>query len=233
MDLSRTTVSLMPRIVYADIIIEVMRQSSPRLAPHLSKIWPVSLLIYRKLGHNARLKTLGIPDNKNLHVSNLPQKMNDSELSELFQYVDSDFEVLSQKTLRDSEGISRGVGFARSAAAQADVDESPHNQSWSQVQIAASLEAFMERKSATRPISHFYSSDTRTQISKRRSRWRRPIGEYSKPTNTIPSYMALALLIISSILCLHTQWAPCKATHQISFLPCRQPTMVFIPLQRC
>lgn len=38
--------------------------------------------------------------------------MDDSELSELFQYVDPDFEVLSQKILRDCEGISRGVGFA-------------------------------------------------------------------------------------------------------------------------
>ncbi|MCJ1349966.1 hypothetical protein MMC31_008209 [Peltigera leucophlebia] len=68
---------------------------------------------FAKLGHNARLKTLGSPDNTNLYVSNLPRKMNDAELAELFQYVNPDFEVLSQKILRDSQGISRGVGFAR------------------------------------------------------------------------------------------------------------------------
>lgn len=39
--------------------------------------------------------------------------MDASELAELFQYVDPDFEVLSQKILRGCEGISWGVWFAR------------------------------------------------------------------------------------------------------------------------
>ena len=40
MDLSSITILWMPRIAYADFIIEVMRQSSPRLVPLLSTFDP-------------------------------------------------------------------------------------------------------------------------------------------------------------------------------------------------
>lgn len=57
-------------------------------------------MLITQLGHKARLNTLGSPDNTNLYVSNLPQKMNDSELSEVFQYVNPDFEVLTEDFAR-------------------------------------------------------------------------------------------------------------------------------------
>lgn len=93
--------------------------------------------------------------------------------------------------------------------------------------------AFMGKKSATGPISQFCICDMRTQTSKRCSRWKRPIGEFSKPTNTTPSYMAPGLLIISSLLCLQFQWAHYKGTHQINSHLCSQTPTIFTPLQNC
>ncbi|SLM40278.1 RNA recognition motif domain [Lasallia pustulata] len=59
--------------------------------------------------HNAKLKTLSDPTNTNLYVSNLPKDMNEAMLAAIF----SGYQILSKKIMRDDNGISRGVGFAR------------------------------------------------------------------------------------------------------------------------
>ncbi|KAI9829875.1 MAG: hypothetical protein M1819_005973 [Sarea resinae] len=64
---------------------------------------------FAKESFNARLKTLGDPDSTNLYVSNLPRSWNESELGTFF----GDYKVVSSRILRDTNGISRGVGFAR------------------------------------------------------------------------------------------------------------------------
>ncbi|KZF23138.1 hypothetical protein L228DRAFT_267155 [Xylona heveae TC161] len=58
---------------------------------------------------NSRLKTLGDPDSTNLYVSNLPRHYNEPELCAVFD----EYKVVSSRVLRDGNGISRGVGFAR------------------------------------------------------------------------------------------------------------------------
>ena len=61
------------------------------------------------MSHNEKLKTLGDDNNTNLYVSNLPMDFNEHSLMGCF----NDYEVLSAKILRDGNGMSRGVGFAR------------------------------------------------------------------------------------------------------------------------
>ncbi len=62
-----------------------------------------------QISHNEKLKTLGDLNNTNLYVSNLPLDFNENMLMSVF----CEFEVLSAKILRDQNGLSRGVGFAR------------------------------------------------------------------------------------------------------------------------
>ncbi|CAZ81043.1 unnamed protein product [Tuber melanosporum] len=58
---------------------------------------------------NARLKTLADPNSTNVYVSNLPRSMNEKTMQDIF----SGYTVVSNRILRDPEGNSRGVGFAR------------------------------------------------------------------------------------------------------------------------
>ncbi|KAK3990059.1 hypothetical protein QBC44DRAFT_239958 [Cladorrhinum sp. PSN332] len=58
---------------------------------------------------NARLKAEGDEGSTNLYLSNLPKRLNESELNAIF----NGYHVVSSKILRDSMGNSRGVGFAR------------------------------------------------------------------------------------------------------------------------
>ncbi|EAQ88036.1 hypothetical protein CHGG_04655 [Chaetomium globosum CBS 148.51] len=58
---------------------------------------------------NARLKAEGDELSTNLYLSNLPKRLNESELNAIF----AGYHVVSSKILRDSMGNSRGVGFAR------------------------------------------------------------------------------------------------------------------------
>ncbi|KAK4165856.1 hypothetical protein QBC43DRAFT_207340 [Cladorrhinum sp. PSN259] len=58
---------------------------------------------------NARLKAEGDEASTNLYLSNLPKRLNESELNAIF----TGYHVVSSKILRDSMGNSRGVGFAR------------------------------------------------------------------------------------------------------------------------
>ncbi|KAK0735723.1 hypothetical protein B0T21DRAFT_349182 [Apiosordaria backusii] len=58
---------------------------------------------------NARLKAEGDEGSTNLYLSNLPKRLNESELNAIF----AGYHVVSSKILRDSMGNSRGVGFAR------------------------------------------------------------------------------------------------------------------------
>jgi len=81
-----------------------------------------------QVSHNERLKTLGDDNNTNLYVSNLPLNFNenvgtvhlrcDSRLTalQMLMSVFHEHEVLSAKILRDENGMSRGVGFARFAS---------------------------------------------------------------------------------------------------------------------
>ncbi|KAK4193745.1 hypothetical protein QBC35DRAFT_468623 [Podospora australis] len=58
---------------------------------------------------NARLKAEGDEGSTNLYLSNLPKRLNESDLNGIF----AGYHVVSSKILRDSMGNSRGVGFAR------------------------------------------------------------------------------------------------------------------------
>ncbi|KFY87650.1 hypothetical protein V500_06847 [Pseudogymnoascus sp. VKM F-4518 (FW-2643)] len=58
---------------------------------------------------NSRLKAKGDHSSTNLYVSNLPKTMNEVELAATFM----DYNVVSSRILHDSQGNSRGVGFAR------------------------------------------------------------------------------------------------------------------------
>ena len=77
--------------------------------------------------HNERLKTLGDANNTNLYVSNLPADTNECvrapglgsmTLTNSLQalkaiFAEKDYNCISAKILRDPNGLSRGVGFAR------------------------------------------------------------------------------------------------------------------------
>ncbi|KAF8534307.1 hypothetical protein BDD12DRAFT_756961 [Trichophaea hybrida] len=58
---------------------------------------------------NARLKTLADPNSTNIYVSNLPRSMTEKDMQDIF----AGFVVVSNRILRDADGASRGVGFAR------------------------------------------------------------------------------------------------------------------------
>ncbi|KFX97177.1 hypothetical protein O988_04971 [Pseudogymnoascus sp. VKM F-3808] len=58
---------------------------------------------------NSRLKAKGDHNSTNLYVSNLPKTYTEMELAAIFM----DYNVVSSRILHDSQGKSRGVGFAR------------------------------------------------------------------------------------------------------------------------
>ncbi|MCJ1313353.1 hypothetical protein MMC25_007031 [Agyrium rufum] len=66
---------------------------------------------WARQSHNERLKTLSDRNNTNLYVSNLPADTNECALKALF--AEKGFACISSKILRDPNGLSRGVGFAR------------------------------------------------------------------------------------------------------------------------
>ncbi|KAL8640644.1 MAG: hypothetical protein Q9228_002459 [Teloschistes exilis] len=68
---------------------------------------------YARVGHNERLKTLANPNNTNLYLSNLPKSMNEAELQAIFKSKHPEFTIVNHKVLKDENGLSRGVGFAR------------------------------------------------------------------------------------------------------------------------
>jgi len=57
----------------------------------------------------SQLKKLGDTNSTNLYISSLPKSMNEHQLSNIFE----PFKVCSSRILRDSNGVARGVGFAR------------------------------------------------------------------------------------------------------------------------
>ncbi|KAI4236895.1 MAG: hypothetical protein LQ349_002256 [Xanthoria aureola] len=68
---------------------------------------------YARVGHNERLKTLANPNNTNLYLSNLPKNMNEADLQTIFKSKHPDIVIVNHKVLKDENGLSRGVGFAR------------------------------------------------------------------------------------------------------------------------
>ena len=68
-----------------------------------------NILTQVKESFNSRLKAKGDQSSTNLYVSNLPKDMNEGELAAIF----NDYTVVSSRILHDSQGNSRGVGFAR------------------------------------------------------------------------------------------------------------------------
>ncbi|KAL9102957.1 MAG: hypothetical protein Q9163_001944 [Psora crenata] len=73
---------------------------------------------FARKSHNSRLKDLASPDNTNLYVSNLPRLITEAGLQAMFASVFPketypNHQAGSCKVLKDSCGVSRGVGFAR------------------------------------------------------------------------------------------------------------------------
>ncbi|KAL8719007.1 MAG: hypothetical protein Q9225_003927 [Loekoesia sp. 1 TL-2023] len=68
---------------------------------------------YARVGHNERLKTLANPNNTNLYLSNLPKNMNEADLQAIFKSKHPEYTIVNHKVLKDENGLSRGVGFAR------------------------------------------------------------------------------------------------------------------------
>ncbi|KAI4130851.1 MAG: hypothetical protein LQ338_001528 [Usnochroma carphineum] len=68
---------------------------------------------YARVGHNERLKTLANPENTNLYLSNLPKNMNEADLQAIFKSKHPEYTIVNHKVLKDENGLSRGVGFAR------------------------------------------------------------------------------------------------------------------------
>ncbi|GBC00261.1 hypothetical protein RclHR1_00380029 [Rhizophagus clarus] len=67
---------------------------------------------FAKVGYESfstRLKNLQDLASTNIYLSNLPLDMNEQQLEELFK----PYKVVSNRILRDTNGTSRGVGFAR------------------------------------------------------------------------------------------------------------------------
>lgn len=64
---------------------------------------------FAKESFSARLKNLQDSGSTNIYLSNIPMSMTEEGLAELF----SPMKVVSQKILRDNNGVSRGVGFIR------------------------------------------------------------------------------------------------------------------------
>ncbi|CCG81240.2 Sporulation-specific protein 5 [Taphrina deformans PYCC 5710] len=77
---------------------------------------------FAKESFSTRLKNLQDPQSTNLYLSNLPLHMHEKDLEDLFQ----PYKVVSNRILRDSNNMSRGVGFARLAdrnSAEAVIDK--------------------------------------------------------------------------------------------------------------
>ncbi|KAL8930946.1 MAG: hypothetical protein Q9208_000047 [Pyrenodesmia sp. 3 TL-2023] len=68
---------------------------------------------FARVGHNERLKTLANPHNTNLYLSNLPKNMNEADLQAIFKSKHPEYTIVNHKVLKDENGLSRGVGFAR------------------------------------------------------------------------------------------------------------------------
>ncbi|RKP25636.1 hypothetical protein SYNPS1DRAFT_15387 [Syncephalis pseudoplumigaleata] len=64
---------------------------------------------FAKESFSTKLKNLQDPNSTNIYVSNLPLDFDEAKLEELFQ----PYKILSHRILRDSNNVSRGVGFAR------------------------------------------------------------------------------------------------------------------------
>ncbi|RKP07581.1 hypothetical protein THASP1DRAFT_16838 [Thamnocephalis sphaerospora] len=64
---------------------------------------------FAKESFSTKLKNLQDSNSTNIYVSNLPLDFDEAKLDELFQ----PYKILSNRILRDTNGVSRGVGFAR------------------------------------------------------------------------------------------------------------------------
>jgi RNA recognition motif-containing protein len=64
---------------------------------------------FAKESFSTKLKNLQDPNSTNIYVSNLPPDFDEAKLDELFQ----PYKIMSKRILRDANGVSRGVGFAR------------------------------------------------------------------------------------------------------------------------
>jgi len=64
---------------------------------------------FAKESFSTRLKNLQDPTSTNIYLSNLPLEVDELKLEELFR----PYKIVSTRVLRDGNGVSRGVGFAR------------------------------------------------------------------------------------------------------------------------
>ncbi|CAG8569009.1 5730_t:CDS:2 [Diversispora eburnea] len=88
----------------------VMYESEDQAKHAIEQLTRVGLQVsFAKESFSTRLKNLQDLASTNIYLSNLPLDMNEQQLEELFK----PYKVVSNRILRDANGTSRGVGFAR------------------------------------------------------------------------------------------------------------------------
>lgn len=91
----------------------VMYETEDQAKHAIDQLTRVGLQVsFAKVGYESfstRLKNLQDLASTNIYLSNLPLDMNEQQLEELFK----PYKVVSNRILRDTNGTSRGVGFAR------------------------------------------------------------------------------------------------------------------------
>ncbi|KAG9301296.1 hypothetical protein G9A89_012680 [Geosiphon pyriformis] len=88
----------------------VMYESEDQAKHAIEQLTHLGLQVsFAKESFSTRLKNLQDMASTNIYLSNLPLEMNEQQLEELFK----PYKVVSNRILRDSNGTSRGVGFAR------------------------------------------------------------------------------------------------------------------------
>ncbi|KAL2056172.1 hypothetical protein ABVK25_003815 [Lepraria finkii] len=100
---------------------------------------------FAKESHNQRLKALGDKNNTNLYVSNLPRMMVEKGLETLIQEafpedVYPDHQPTSTKILKDSNGISRGVGFCSTPETCQQIIDAFNNKTLGEGKMATTLQ---------------------------------------------------------------------------------------------
>ncbi|CAG8462500.1 5363_t:CDS:2 [Paraglomus brasilianum] len=88
----------------------VMYETEDQAKHAIEQLTRVGLQVsFAKESFSTKLKNLQDLASTNIYLSNLPLDMNEQQLEELFK----PYKVLSNRILRDTNGTSRGVGFAR------------------------------------------------------------------------------------------------------------------------
>ncbi|CAG8577148.1 12297_t:CDS:2 [Acaulospora morrowiae] len=88
----------------------VMYESEEQAKHAIEQLTRLGLQVsFAKESFSTKLKNLQDLASTNIYLSNLPLDMNEQQLEEIFK----PYKVVSNRILRDNDGTSRGVGFAR------------------------------------------------------------------------------------------------------------------------